>query len=159
MELSIRTAKQNDYKSLLPLFKQVHDFHVSARPDLYKENTTPVEQAFFESQLLDDKQHIFVAVIAEDIAGVIVTKEEEINENTFVKARKVLYIQSLCVSEIHRKKGIGKKLTKYVFDFGRNLGVSSIELGVSEANTSAIEFYESLGMTTMSRKMEFKINE
>jgi predicted N-acetyltransferase YhbS len=49
-----------------------------------------------------------VATISNDIVGVVVTKEEEVTENTFVKERKVLYIKSLCVAETHRKKGIGK---------------------------------------------------
>lgn len=158
MDISIRNAEQSDYNFLLPLFRQVHEFHVFVRPDLYKENSTPVEQEFFESQLIDGKQHIFVAIIGNDIVGVVVTKEEEITENSFVKARKVLFINSLCVAEKHRKKGIGKKLTKYVFDFGRSLRVDSIELGVSEENISAIEFYRSIGMTTKGRKMEIILN-
>ncbi|WP_082306968.1 GNAT family N-acetyltransferase [Bacillus sp. FJAT-27245] len=53
---------------------------------------------------------------------------------------------------------MGKKLTKYVFEFGRSLKVDSIELGVSEENTSAIEFYRSIGMTTKSRKMGIILN-
>ena len=106
MDLSIRKAEKNDYESLLPLFRQVHELHVAVRPDLYKENSTPVEQEFFESQLSDDHQYIFVATLAHDVVGVIVTKEEEISENSFVKVRKVLVINSLCVSENHRKKGI-----------------------------------------------------
>ena len=154
MDILIRNAKQSDYESLLPLFRQVHDYHVFVRPDVYKENSTPVEQEFFESQLVDDKQHIFVATFGDDIVGVVVTKEEEVIENSFVKARNVLYIKSLCIAETHRKKGIGKNLTKYVFDFGRSIKVDSIELGVTEENTSAIEFYRSIGMTTKSRKME-----
>jgi ribosomal protein S18 acetylase RimI-like enzyme len=158
MNIFIRNAKQSDYESLSPLFRQVHEFHVFVRPDLYKENSTPVEQEFFESQLNDEKQHIFVATISNDIVGVAVTKEEEVTENTFVKARKVLYINSLCVAETHRNQGIGKKLTHYVFDFGRSLKVDSVELGVSEENTSAIEFYKSIGMTTKSRKMEIILN-
>ena len=88
MDLFIRNAKQSDYESLLPLFRQVHEFHVFIRPDLYKENSTPIEQGFFESQLLDGKQHIFVATTGNDIVGVVVAKEEEVTENTFVKARK-----------------------------------------------------------------------
>ncbi|MGD6875168.1 N-acetyltransferase family protein [Bacillus infantis] len=158
MDILIRNVVQSDYESLLPLFRQVHEFHVFVRPDLYKENSIPVGREFFESQVIDRKQHIFVAVIANDIVGVAVAKEEEVIENTFVKARKVLYIKSLCVSETHRKKGIGKKLTEYVFDFGRSLQVDSIELGVSEENAPAIEFYRSIGMTTKSRKMEFILN-
>jgi len=51
-----------------------------------------------------------------------------------------------------------EKNKEHVFDFGRSLKVDSIELGVSEENTSAIEFYRSLGMTTKSRKMEIILN-
>jgi len=61
MDISIRKAEKNDYDSLLPLFKQIHELHVSIRPDLYKENSTPVEQELFEKQLSDDQQHICVA--------------------------------------------------------------------------------------------------
>jgi diamine N-acetyltransferase len=158
MDISIRNANQSDYKSLLPLFRQVHDLHVFERLDLYKENSTPVSQEMFESQLADIKQHIFVATIGIEIVGIVAMKEEEITENSFVKARQVLFINSLCVAETQRKKGIGKRILQHVFDFGRILKVDSIELGVTEKNCSAIEFYESIGMTTKSRKMEFILN-
>jgi diamine N-acetyltransferase len=158
MDISIRNANQSDYESLLPLFRQVHDLHVFDRPDLYKENSTPVGQELFESQLADIKQHIFVATIGIEIVGIVAMKEEEITENSFVNARKVLFINSLCVAETQRKKGIGKRILQYVFDFGKSLKVDSIELGVTEKNCSAIGFYESIGMTTKSRKMEFILN-
>ncbi|PCN42093.1 GNAT family N-acetyltransferase, partial [Brevibacillus laterosporus] len=70
MDISIRDAHQDDYESLLLLFRQVHDLHVFERPDLYKENPTPVGKEFFESQLIDVKQHIFVATIGLEIIGV-----------------------------------------------------------------------------------------
>ena len=158
MDISIRKANKSDYESSLSLFRQVHELHVCERPDLYKENSTPVSQELFESQLNDIKQHIFVATIGNEIVGVIMMKEEEITENSFVKARKVLFINSLCITETQRKKGIGKRLMKYVFVFGKSLKVESIELGVSEKNSYAVEFYESIGMTTKSRKMEIILN-
>ncbi|MGD7045761.1 N-acetyltransferase family protein [Jeotgalibacillus proteolyticus] len=158
MEILIRDAKQSDYELLLPLFRQVHEFHVFVRPDLYKDNSTPVEQEFFEDQLIDRKQHIFVATINNNIVGVIVTKEEEVTENTFIKGKEVLFIKSLCVADNFRAQGVGKKLTNYVFDLGRRLKVDTIELGVSEENKSAIEFYRSIGMKTKSRKMEIILN-
>ena len=159
MELLIRSAHQDDYESLLPMFRQVHDLHVVERPDLYKENPTPVGKEFFLNQLTDLKQHIFVATIGPEIIGVVVTREEDIAENSFVNARKILYVSSLCVSETHRNKGAGKRLLQYVIEFGGSLRVDSVELGVSEKNASAILFYESFGMTTKSRKMEFRLNE
>jgi diamine N-acetyltransferase len=158
MNISIRNANQNDYESLLPLFRQIHELHVNIRPDLYRENSTPVGHEYFESQLADVKQAIFVATKGNEIVGFVVTKEEEITENPFVRARKVIVINSLCVAETERKKGIGNILLNYVIDYGKSLNVDSIELGVSEANSSAIEFYESNGMTTKSRKMEYILN-
>lgn len=158
MDISIREATKNDYDSLLPLFRQIHELHVCERPDLYKENSTPVGQEFFENQLADARQHIFVATIGIEIVGSVVMREEEVIENSFVNARKILYINSLCVAETKRKKGIGNSLLQYVFEFGRSLKVDSVELGVSEKNPSAIRFYESIGMTTKSRKMEIKFN-
>jgi diamine N-acetyltransferase len=156
--LLIRSANQNDYESLLPLFKQVHDLHVYERPDLYKENTTPVEYDFFNSQLIDVKQHIFVATTGIEIHGVVVLKEEEIADNSFMNARKVLFINSLCVTETKRNNGIGRKLVDFALEFGKCLEVDSIELGVSEKNQSAIRFYESSGLTTKSRRMEIRLN-
>ncbi|WP_025846640.1 GNAT family N-acetyltransferase [Brevibacillus agri] len=158
MDITIRSAKQDDYAALLPLFRQVHDLHVFERPDLYKKNTTPVEEALFHDQLHDDRQHIFVATLGMEIVGVVVLQEEDIRENSFVNARKVLLVNSLCVADTLRKKGIGKKLMHHVFDFAKGLGIDSIELGVSERNRQAIHFYESIGMTTKSRKMEFRLS-
>ena len=158
MDISIRNANQDDYESLLSLFWQVHNLHVFERPDLYKKNSTPVEKEFFNNQLKDDKQHIFVATLGIEIVGVVVLKEEEIPENSFVNARKILIVNSLCVTDTIRKNGIGSKLMEYVFDFARGLKVDSIELGVSEKNQNAFHFYESIGMTTKSRRMEFRIS-
>lgn len=157
MDISIRSATQADYESLLPLFRQIHDLHVCWRPDLYKKNDTPVGQELFESQLNDVKQHMFVALMDSEIIGVAVTKEEDITENPFVTARKILLIDSLCISETQRSKGVGKRLMSFVINFGKSLKVDSIELSVLEKNASAISFYESIGMTTKSRKMEFRL--
>ncbi|WP_088011327.1 GNAT family N-acetyltransferase [Gottfriedia acidiceleris] len=158
MEVSIRNAKQEDYESLLPLFRQVHDLHVLERPDLYKENSTPVGEEEFNKQLKDDKQHFLVATLGTGIVGVAVLKEEEILENSFVNARKILLVNSLCVDDASRKKGIGKILMQSIFDFAKELDVDSIELGVSESNQNAIHFYKSIGMATKNRKMEFRLS-
>lgn len=57
-------------------------------------NSTPVGEEFFFSQLIDPKQHIFVATISIEIIGLVVTKEEDITENSFVNGRKMLYVNS-----------------------------------------------------------------
>ena len=157
MDIAIRNANQADYESLVPLFRQVHALHVHMRPDLYRENQTPVWKELFEGQLHDAKQHIFVAAIGSEIAGVVVAREEEITENPFVKTRKLLLVDSLCVSKAQRRMGIGKMLMQFVIGFGKSIKADGIELTVLEENSSAISFYESIGMTTKNRKMEIAL--
>lgn len=155
--MKIREADIEDYESLLPLFRQVHDLHVFERPDLYNENPTPVERDFYLNQITDSKQHIFVAYRGIDIYAFVVMREEEVLANSFVKARRILYVNSLCVAEDQRGNGIEKLMMRFVLDYGRKLNVDSVELGVSESNRSAIEFYEAVGLKTKSRRMEFKL--
>ncbi|WP_308639418.1 GNAT family N-acetyltransferase [Paenibacillus silvisoli] len=159
MEIAIRSAKQEDYEALLPLFWQVHHVHVVERPDLYKVNAAPVGEELFQRQLEDDQHHLFVAVLGDAIVGVVVARVDETIENSFVNARKVLLVDSLCVADTVRKKGIGRKLMQHVFELANALNVDSVELGVSETNQQALRFYESIGMTTKSRKMELRLTE
>lgn len=63
MELNIRQAHPDDYESLVPLFRQVHDLHVHQRADLYKVNPYPVEREVFFNQIADNKQHIYVLTV------------------------------------------------------------------------------------------------
>jgi len=159
MKLKIREARTDDYDSLLPLFRQVHDLHVFERPDIYNENPSPVERDFYLNQITDSKQHLFVAYIGINIYAVVVMKEEEVAANSFVKDRKILFVNSLCVAEEQRGNGIGKMMMGFVLDYGKKLNVDSIELGVLESNRSAIRFYESIGLKTKSRRMEFRLFE
>ena len=155
MELFIRVANLSDYESLRPLFRQVHDLHVAKRPDLYRENQIPVGKEAFESQINDPRRHVFVAAAGAEIIGVAVTVEEDVTENPFLVARKVLLVDSLCVLEAWRGMGVGRMLMKSIMDFARSIHADAVELAVLEENASAISFYESIGMTTKSRKMEF----
>jgi len=157
--VKIREARIEDYDSLLPLFRQVHQLHVFERPDIYKENLNPVERSFYQNQINDSKQHTFVAHCGMDIYGFVAMIEVEITANSFLEARNILFVNSLCVAEKQRRNGIGKLIMEFVLDYGKKLNVNTVELGVSESNRSAIEFYESMGLNTKSRKMEFKLVE
>ncbi|SNX52884.1 GNAT family N-acetyltransferase [Thermoanaerobacterium sp. RBIITD] len=72
--------------------------------------------------------------------------------------RKFVYIDDLCVSSTHRRKGVGRKLFRHIVDYVKKSAYDTLELTVWEFNSDAIKFYESLGMTTKNRRMELKIN-
>lgn len=61
-----------------------------------------------------------------------------------------LYITSLCVSNTHRGKGIGKKLLDHLCNIGLSEGYSNISLEVRKNNKNAFGFY---------KKMQFEISQ
>lgn len=158
MNIKIREALFNDYKSISTLVKEVHSLHVKNRPDVYVDVENPFTEERFKEILNDDKGKIFVVedsnneIIAYSIVEIMTTRNIPI-----LKERKFVYIDDLCVSSNHRRKGIGRMLFKYIVDYAKKLGYDTLELTVWEFNSDAIKFYESLGMTTKNRRMELKI--
>lgn len=71
--------------------------------------------------------------------------------------RRILYVNDICVDETCRGKGIGKLLFQKVKDYAKNVGASSLELGVLAFNERAIDFYHAMGMNVKSVRMELEI--
>ncbi|PRO66423.1 GNAT family N-acetyltransferase [Alkalicoccus urumqiensis] len=157
MKPVIRTADIRDYEALLPLFREVHDVHVRLRPDIYRDTPAPVEKAAFERQIRSGEEYIWVAEADGGIAGFLAAEKGKVEENTFVHAKTFLMIHSLGVASAYRKQGIGRLLMEHAREAARKLDVDCLELGVSDANREAVAFYESLGLTTKSRKMEWPL--
>ncbi|MDK2828130.1 MAG: hypothetical protein PWP67_930 [Clostridium butyricum] len=158
MNIKIREATQNDYESISTLVKEVHSLHVKNRPDVYADVDNPFTEERFKEILDDDKTKIFVAedcnndIIAYSIIEIMTTRNIPI-----LIQRKFAYIDDLCVSSNHRRKGVGRMLFRHIVDYAKKSGYDALELTVWEFNSDAIKFYEGLGMTTRNRRMELKI--
>jgi len=55
------------------------------------------------------------------------------------------HILNLCISEIYRCRGVGKRLLLYLIDRGAAAGMSEAFLEVRPSNTAAIRLYQSVG--------------
>ncbi|MEG6567611.1 GNAT family N-acetyltransferase [Thermoanaerobacterium saccharolyticum] len=158
MNIKIREALFNDYKSISTLVKEVHSLHVKNRPDVYADVENPFTEERFKEILNDEKTRIFVVedcnneIIAYSIVEIMTTRNIPI-----LKERKFVYIDDLCVSSNHRRKGLGRMLFRHIVDYAKKSGADALELTVWEFNSDAIKFYENLGMTTKNRRMELKI--
>lgn len=150
--MHIREAKQTDFESFKNLQKQIHDMHVQERPDIYREHHLELEA--FE-QLLAEKKVYLVENDTLVLAYAIIRLEESQDDVRKNKVhRKVVVIDEICVDDDYRSQEIGNFLFGKAILFAKEQGATGIELGVWEFNQSAIHFYESLGMTTKTRKME-----
>ncbi|HAZ39917.1 MAG TPA: N-acetyltransferase [Exiguobacterium sp.] len=154
--MNIRTARPDDFQALIPLFQQIHDQHVALRPDHYRPHEMPVSEDLFLSQLDRSDFEILVAEY-KGLAGVIVLKEDIIEGSGFVFDKHYLRVISLVVADTHQKQGVGKRLMQAAYAHAETIGCDRIELGVDDANQEAIAFYEALGMSVRSRRMEWNV--
>ncbi|HBF58095.1 GNAT family N-acetyltransferase, partial [Exiguobacterium sp.] len=129
---------------------------LALRPDHYRPHEMPVSEDLFLSQLDRSDFEILVAEY-KGLAGVIVLKEDIIEGSGFVFDKHYLRVISLVVADTHQKQGVGKRLMQAASAHAETIGCDRIELGVDDANQEAIAFYEALGMSVRSRRMEWNV--
>lgn len=147
MNINIEIPKIEEQKRINELAKQVHKLHVNWRPDLFLD----VEEVISNERLkgLLEGNNIYVAKIDEKIVGYIIIDIIE-KKNSFMRYRKLLEVDTLCVDENYRGKGIGTKLLEFAKKLGKENNCTDIYLTVNEENDNAIKVYENFGMKVKS---------
>ena len=79
--------------------------------------------------------------------------QQHLNNNILTDI-KTLYIDDLCVDETIRGQHIGSSLYQAVLAFAREQGCYNVTLNVWSCNTSAIKFYEAMGLKPQKVGME-----
>lgn len=132
MNITIRPAAENDYATIVEMFKEFAHFeHLDERL------TNTVERIKAEAEYFN----CFVAVNH---------KDEIVGYATYFFAYftwtgKSLYMDDLYVKESCRGEGIGKLLIDKVIEFAKASRCHKLRWQVSDWNATAIGFYKSLG--------------
>ena len=125
------------------LAKQVHKLHVNWNPDLFLD----VEEVISMERLnkLLETDSIYVAKINGEIVGYIIIDIKE-KENAFIRYRKLLNINTLCIDEDFRGHGIGTRMLEFAKNIAREQNCTDMHLTVNPNNKNAIKVYEKFGM-------------
>ena len=129
--------------------------HHKGRPDLFKFGAKKYTDDELKAIIHDDKRPIFVAT---DEKGTVLGYafcifQQHLNNNILTDI-KTLYIDDLCVDETIRGQHIGSSLYQAVLAFAREQGCYNVTLNVWSCNTSAIKFYEAMGLKPQKVGME-----
>lgn len=151
----IREMNLNDYEDVKILVRQIHELHLSNRPDIYNDGESFPKECF-EKVLSDVNNLNYVYVENKKIVGVLNATLQYTNPLPIIKPRTYYFIENLVVDKNHRRKGIAKKLFNYLTLKAKENNIDSIELNVWSFNTEAIKFYESMGMNIKNIRMEIK---
>jgi len=153
----IRRATAADIDRLNDLLFQVQQLHAEGRPDIFKTGAKKYTTEELSAIIADDTTPIFVYLEDDILMGYAFCIYQETPDSPQLHARRVLYIDDLCVDEQYRRRHIGEKLYDYVIDFARENGCDSVTLNVWSVNPSAEKFYRKMGMQPLKTYMETRL--
>ena len=150
----LELARLSDRDTINELALQVHEMHVSWRPDIYEtiEELYPLER--FQAAVRE--RTLYTAKLAGVTVGYVSLKIRDYDWPGMVK-RKVMFVDELCVEETARRQGIGTAMMADVRALAMAFGCTDLQLGVYPQNDEAVTFYQKCGFTIRSIEMQRKV--
>ena len=154
----IRFAIEKDISKISALLLQVDLVHHKGRPDIFKVGRKYSETELTE--LLKDKQRPILVYVdqKDEVQGYCFCIFQQQKDNSVLTDIKTLYIDDLCVDEQLRGKHIGKELYEAAVKLAKDSGCYNLTLNVWSCNTSAMRFYEAMGLVPQKIGMELVLN-
>ena len=142
-EIEIVQPKIENQVEINNLAKQVHKLHVNRNSDMFLdvEQVIPIERL----EKLLETESIYIARLENKIVGYIIIDIKE-KDNGFMRYRKILSIDTLCIDEKFRRQGIGTKMLEFAKRLGKEKNCTDMHLTVNPNNKNAIKVYENFGM-------------
>lgn len=142
-EIEIVQPKIENQVEINNLAKQVHKLYVNWNSDMFLdvEQVIPIERL----EKLLETESIYIARLENKIVGYIIIDIKE-KDNGFMRYRKILSIDTLCIDEKFRRQGIGTKMLEFAKRLGKEKNCTDMHLTVNPNNKNAIKVYENFGM-------------
>ncbi|HYG57135.1 MAG TPA: GNAT family N-acetyltransferase [Symbiobacteriaceae bacterium] len=159
MDLVIRRAVSDDVEALALLYVAFHNFHARGVPSRLQP-VAGVDDRLRDAVraiLADDQAAVFVACVDGAVTGFAEVYRQEAKADPAVVSRTYGHLQSLMVAEPARRQGLGARLMEAVHQWAGENGLPELELDIWEFDEGPLEFYQSLGYTTMRRQLVAKL--
>jgi len=153
----IRRAEAGDAETLALLNRTIHDLHLEARPDRFKNPEPQSIVDWFGSLLGQANVSIWLAECDGRSAGYVVAIDYERAANHVCLARRFCEIDHLAVTAEFRRRGVARALVSAVVDWAKARSIARIELSAWAFNGDALETYRALGFSPQSIRFELDV--
>lgn len=150
----IEPAKVTDWDDFKRLSVQIHDLHAAWRPDIYFHSDEPYPQENFLEDVRNGR--IYVARERDNLLGYAVISIQK-KGGSGTNQMDLLRVDSICVDEALRGRGIGKTMMAKLSELAKEMGCAGLLLGVHPENRNALEFYRACGFGIRTVNMEKKV--
>ena len=150
----LELARPDDWESVNRLSVQIHDLHAAWRPDIYFHCDAPYAKEEFLSNIAD--RRVYVAKVDDIVSGYLVVSIQ-CKSGPGTVEKRVMRLDSICVDEALRGRGIGKEMVRDAKILARAFGCNELILGVHPENDDAIIFYQKCGFRIRTINMDLKL--
>lgn len=158
--ITVRRAEPGDFGRVEMLLKDIGELHRNHRPDIFGEAAVKYSSDEFAEILADDGRPVYVACSRDGtVVGYAFCIIRDIKGTKLLTERREMYLDDLCVDGSFRGRGVGSLLFRHVIDEAARFGCTSLELNVWSFNSSAIAFYEKMGMKPRNMHYEIRIGD
>jgi ribosomal protein S18 acetylase RimI-like enzyme len=155
----IRKAEKKQAAQIVGLLEYIFALHKKGRPDVFADTDSPKYTEEDVCRLIDDENYRIISAEEDGrVVGYMIAELVDGSKHPHMRSVKTLYIDDICVDEAYAHKGVGTALFEEAKRIGKELGCVRIDLNVWAFNEGAIKFYEKMGMTVSSMRMEYKLN-
>ena len=150
----LELATASDFDAVREIALQVHDLHVSWRPDIYEKTEILYSQEEL-SEFVRNRE-LYVAKLNGTVAGYALLKQSVVDGDGIVR-RKVMTVQEFGVHETCRGHGIGKAMMEDIHALARAFRCTDMQVKVYPQNDDAVGFYQRCGFQIQNIGMQKKI--
>ena len=157
---SVRPAGPEDFEAVAALNREVQQLHANRHPELFKppsDQTLP--RPLFEEWLAQPDELVLVAVDGTRVEGYAQANVVAPDETPYRVARRVLYVNQICVARAATRRGHGRRLIEAAAEHARGLGISRLELDTWAFNAQARCFFEAEGFVDVNIRMGRDVSE
>ena len=149
----LELARESDWERVRLLSVQLHDLHVTWRPDIYFHCDEPYSKVRFLEDIRN--RMVYVAKIENAVVGYVVLSVKG-KEGPGCISQRALLLESICVDETVRGHGIGSEIVTDVRALAKVFGCTSLILGVHPENEAALAFYQKCGFFLRTLNLQMK---
>lgn len=155
---TVKMLQPEDSAGFLAIAAQVDALHHQALPHLKKPpDEVKRSEAEFLAMLGQPDTWLFGVGHEGALIGLIKVRLLNRPEGDANHPTRTMIVDGLAVDEGWQRCGVGRLLMEHAKEWARSHDAQSIELRVFEFNTSAIAFYESMGLRTLTRILSLSL--
>jgi GNAT superfamily N-acetyltransferase len=158
-DITIRPAEPKDQETVARLWQALTDYHV--RLDVRLPTAAPGAAENYAARLLerrdDPDTRAFVAEVGGQVVGYILGAVIDLLPDLFEYVDSG-FIADVFVDPAYRRRGIARRLVETINAWFADRGVYRVEWQVATANPDAIRFWEAVGGSEITVRMQASLD-